>query len=119
MPDSFAAVIGKQMIIKGRIHSTQDIILHGEVEGELDVQNCRLTIGPTGKALANAKAREVDVQGLLQGDVQSTDKISIRTGGQLVGDIRTAGIVIEDGGFFKGNVDIVNLRPHGKSGGDA
>ncbi len=110
VPDNFAAVIGKGMIIKGSIHSKQDVILHGEVEGVLDVENFRLTIGPTGRAMANAKAREVDIQGSIDGNVDSTDKISIRTGGRLVGDIRTAGIVIEDGAYFKGAVDIVNLR---------
>jgi len=110
MPDNYAAVIGKGMIIKGTIHSKQDVILHGEVEGVLDVENFRLTIGPTGRATANAKAREVDIQGSIDGDVDSTDKISIRTGGRLIGDIRTAGIVIEDGAYFKGAVDIVDRR---------
>jgi cytoskeletal protein CcmA (bactofilin family) len=107
MRDHIAAVIGKGMIIKGSIHSKQDIILNGFLEGVLDVENFRLTIGPTGRVVANTKAREVDVHGSIQGDVQSTDKISIRTGGSLVGDIKTAGVVIEEGAFFKGNVDIV------------
>jgi cytoskeletal protein CcmA (bactofilin family) len=113
------AVFGKGMIIKGSIESKQDVFLDGELEGVLDVENCRLTIGPHGRAIANTKAREVDIQGALKGNVESTDKISIRTGGRLVGDIRTAGIVIEDGAFFKGGVDIVNPRAMGKRAGEA
>lgn len=119
MQDNLAAVIGRGVMIKGRIHSRQDVILHGYVEGVLDVENYRLTIGPTGKVLANAKAREVDVQGSIKGDVDSRDKISIRSGGRLVGDIRTAGILIEDGAHFEGRVDIVNLRPQMKQAGEA
>jgi cytoskeletal protein CcmA (bactofilin family) len=117
MRDHIAAVIGKGMIIKGSIHSRQDIILNGSVEGDLDVENYKLTIGPEAKVSANAKAREVDIQGSIDGDVQSTDKISIRTGGRLVGNIRTAGIVIEEGAFFKGTVDIVNARADKAAGG--
>lgn len=102
-----AAVIGNGTIIRGSIHSKQDVFLDGEIEGVLDVGNCRLIIGPHGKAIANARAREVDIQGATMGNVDSTDKVAIRTCGRLVGDIRTAGIVIESGAYFKGKLDIV------------
>lgn len=102
-----AAVIGKGTIIKGSIESKQDIFLDGELEGALDVTNCRLIIGPHGKVIADARAREVDIQGAIMGNVNSTDKVAIRTCGRLVGDIRSAGIVIENGAYFKGKVDIV------------
>jgi len=94
------------MIIKGKIHSTQDMYLDGEIDGDLNVENCVLTIGPNGKIAANAKAREVDIQGSMTGNVESK-RIAIRESGRLVGDIRTAGIVIENGAYFKGSVDIV------------
>jgi cytoskeletal protein CcmA (bactofilin family) len=104
-----AAVIGKSMIIKGSIHSKQDIFLDGELEGDLDVENYRVTIGPHGKAVANTRAREVDIHGAVVGNIES-NRISIRTSGRLEGDIRTAGIVIENGAFFKGRVDIIDSR---------
>jgi cytoskeletal protein CcmA (bactofilin family) len=103
------AVIGRGTVIKGTVFSKQDIFLDGEIEGDLDVQNCRLTVGPHGKVVANARAGEVDVQGVIVGNVDAT-RISIRTSGRLEGDIRTAGIVIENGGWFKGRVDIVDPR---------
>jgi len=108
------AVIGKGMIVKGSIHSSQDMYLDGEIEGELDVENCTLTVGPNGKISANAKAREVDIQGTMTGNVESS-RISIRTTGRLVGDIKTAGIVIENGAYFKGRVDIVDSRQNADS----
>ena len=95
------------MIIKGSIHSEEDVFLNGEVEGDLDVENCRLTIGPEGKVVANARAREVDISGNMTGNVESTERTSIRASGQLVGDVRTGGIVIETGARFKGRVEIV------------
>lgn len=104
---SAATLIGKGMLIKGRIESQQDLYIDGEVQGSLDVPNSRLTVGPNGKVRAGAKARELDVQGAIEGNVESSEKVSVRTGGSLVGDVRTAGIVIEDGAFFKGTIDIV------------
>jgi cytoskeletal protein CcmA (bactofilin family) len=102
------AVIGKAMIIKGQIKSKEDLQVDGEVDGTLDLPNCRLTVGPNGKVGAGATAREVDVMGSIDGDVDASKKVTIRKGGRLVGDLRTAGIVIEDGAYFKGKIEIIN-----------
>jgi cytoskeletal protein CcmA (bactofilin family) len=104
------ALIGRDMLIRGSVQSDQDIYIDGSVEGSLEVPNCRLTIGPHGKADSGARAREVDLQGVIDGDVESTETISIRSGARLVGNVRTAGIIIEDGAYFKGSIDIVNRR---------
>lgn len=100
-------VIGKGMIIKGRMHSKEDVFLNGEMEGDLNIENCRLTIGPDGKVAANARAREVDISGTLTGNVESTEKTCIRASGRLTGDVKTRGIVIEEGALFKGKVEIM------------
>jgi cytoskeletal protein CcmA (bactofilin family) len=105
------AVIGPNMLIIGKVQSSEDLYIDGEVRGTLEVDHCRLTIGPNGKANAGAKAREVDILGRIEGDVVTEEKISIRKGGQLVGDITAAGIVIEDGAYFKGSIDIVRRAP--------
>jgi cytoskeletal protein CcmA (bactofilin family) len=105
------AVIGSNMLIIGNVRSSEDLYVDGEVRGSLNVENCRLTIGPNGRASAGAKAREVDIIGRIDGDVETQEKISIRKGGQLVGDIKAAGIVIEDGAYFKGSIDIVRHEP--------
>jgi cytoskeletal protein CcmA (bactofilin family) len=105
-------VIGQGMIIKGSLHSESDVFLDGAIEGDLDVENCRLMIGPHGKVVANVRAREVDIHGIMTGNVESTEKTSIRASGQLTGDVRTGGIVIESGAMFKGKIEIAtSLQP--------
>ena len=102
-----SAVLGKSVILKGQIISREDLTIDGEVEGTVELKEHRLTIGPNGKVKANVKARELVVIGTIQGDVEITDKIDIRREAKLVGDIKTARVVIEDGAYFKGNIDIV------------
>jgi cytoskeletal protein CcmA (bactofilin family) len=104
------AVLGKSVIVKGQIFSREDLTIDGEVEGTVELQEHRLTIGPNGKVLASIKAREVVVLGTVHGNVETTDKIDIRKEAKLVGDIRTARIVIEDGAYFKGSIDIVRAE---------
>lgn len=112
------AVIGKAMLIRGQIKSREDLQVDGHVDGTVDLQDCRLTVGPKGKVGAGAKAREVEVFGTVNGDVDATKKITIRKGGRLVGDLRTPGIVIEDGAYFKGRIEIVNSDGQPENGVD-
>jgi cytoskeletal protein CcmA (bactofilin family) len=103
-------VLGKSVIVKGQIFSREDLTIDGEVEGTVELQEHRLTVGPNGKVLAGIKAREIIVLGTIHGNVETTDKIDIRKDAKLVGDIKTARVVIEDGAYFKGNIDIVRAE---------
>lgn len=106
-----SATIGKAVMIKGQIFSREDLIIDGEVDGTVEVAEHKLTVGPNGKVQAGVKAREVVVLGSIHGNVEATDKIDIRKDAKLVGDIKTARIVIEDGAYFKGSIDIVKGEP--------
>ena len=99
------------MHIKGDIRSQEELVVDGEVEGSLESYSL-LTVGPHGKVRANIKAREVIIYGSVHGNVDVVEKLAIREQGSLVGDIRTAGISIDDGAYFKGSIDIV--RPDAK-----
>src|SRR6202158_2658482 len=101
------AVIGKSVMIKGQIFSREDLTIDGEVDGSVELQEHRLTVGPHGKLQAGVKAREIIVLGAIHGNVEASDKIDIRKAAKLVGDIKTARSVIEDGAYFKGSINIV------------
>ncbi len=101
------ANIGKAVMIKGQIFSREDLTIDGEIDGSVELHEHRLTVGPNGKLQAGVKAREVVVLGTIHGNVEASDKIDIRKDAKLVGDIKTARIVIEDGAYFKGSIDIV------------
>ena len=104
-------MIGKSVMIKGQIFSREDLTIDGEIDGSVELQEHRLTVGPHGKLQAGVKAREIIVLGAIHGNVEASDKIDIRKDAKLVGDIKTARIVIEDGAYFKGSIDIVKSPP--------
>jgi len=104
------ALIGKSVVIKGQVFSREDLTIDGEVEGSVELPEHRLTVGANGKVLAGVNARELVVLGTIHGNVQTSDKLEIRKEAKLVGDIKTARIVIEDGAYFKGNIDIVRTE---------
>ena len=101
--------IAKTMRLSGELYSESELYLDGEFEGALNVRH-RLTIGPNGKVKANVKAVELTVRGKIEGDVETVERVVIMNGGSIVGDIKTAGIVIDDGAFFKGGIDITRTE---------
>ena len=104
---SRAAILGRSVTVKGSIVSQEDLTIDGDVQGSIDIKEHSLTIGPNAKVQVDSvRAREVIVMGSLKGSVDAIDKVLIRKEGQLVGDVQTAGIVIEDGAYFKGGIDI-------------
>ncbi len=106
-----AATIGKAVKIVGQIFSKEDLYVDGDLEGTVEALEHKLTIGPNGTVHAGVKAREVVALGTIQGNVEATEKIEIRKDAKLVGDTRTARIIIEDGAYFKGSIDIVKPEP--------
>lgn len=103
---SSRAVLGKDVKVTGEIRSHEPLTIEGDVEGTIDVAGHLLTVAPHGKVRATVKAKEIDVLGSLQGNVEDADKIYIRDGARFLGDIHAQGIVIEDGGFIRGKVDL-------------
>ena len=111
VPRGGSASIGKAVRVVGQIYSKEDLFVDGDLEGTVEALEHKLTIGPNGKVHATVKAREVVALGTIQGNVEAAEKIEIRKDAKLIGDIKTARIIIEDGAYFKGSIDIVKAEP--------
>lgn len=102
-----AAVIGKAVTIKGDIYSEEDLVIDGDVDGAIEVKDHLLTIGVNGKAKSGMiRARDVIVMGTIEGNVECSQKLTVRKEGRLTGDVRSAGIIIDDEAYFKGSIVI-------------
>jgi cytoskeletal protein CcmA (bactofilin family) len=100
------AHIGKSVLVKGELSGSEDLYLDGEVEGSIELRDHSLVIGPHGRVRAHINARDVTVHGKVDGNVKGTERVELKKSAVLVGDINTQRIIIEDGAFFKGAIDI-------------
>lgn len=100
------AHIGKTVLVKGELSGTEDLYLDGEVEGSIELRDHSLVVGPHGRVRAHIHARDVVVHGKVDGNVKGTERVELKKSAVLVGDIFTQRIIIEDGAFFKGAIDI-------------
>ena len=92
--------------MKGEISGNEDLDIDGIVEGLVDIDERKLTVGATAKLTADIIAGEVIVYGSVQGNVRGKGKIEIKKNGSVNGDLTTAQIIIEDGAYFKGSIEI-------------
>jgi len=101
-----AARLGASLHVKGEITGNEDLHIDGTVEGLVHLEDRRLTISSSAKVTADIIAREVAVFGNVKGNLRARDRIEIKKDGSVVGDLTTARIMIEDGAYFKGSIEI-------------
>jgi cytoskeletal protein CcmA (bactofilin family) len=92
--------------LKGDISGNEDLHIDGTVEGLVQLDERKLTIGTTANVTAEIFAGEVVVYGKLKGNVRARGRIEVKKDGSVDGDLTTAQILIEDGAYFKGSLEI-------------
>ena len=80
--------LGSSLHVKGDITGTEDLLIDGSVDGLIQLDERKLTVGTTAKLTADINARDVVVYG------------------SVIGNLTTAQIMIEDGADFKGSIEI-------------
>lgn len=98
--------IGKSVVIKGELNGSEDLTIEGHVEGKIELKDHVLTIGPNGKIKAAVFAKAVIVLGEVNGNVTASEKVDIRDGGSVDGDIVSPRVAIAEGAHFRGSVDM-------------
>lgn len=106
MPGEAAATIGKSVQIRGEVKGNEDMVVEGLIEGTVTLTEHRLTIGANAHVTANVTARDVVVQGNLQGDIHAAGRVELRSGSVVNGDIRAARLSVEDNAIFSGKVEL-------------
>ena len=104
--DGATARLGSSAHVKGEISGNEDLYIDGTVGGLVQLDERKVTIGATAKLTADVIAGEVIVYGSVKGNVRGKGKIEIKKDGSVNGDLTTAQIIIEDGAYFKGSIEI-------------
>jgi len=102
------ANIGRSLVIKGEITGAEALFIDGRIEGTVNFPDNRVTVGRNGNVAANITAKEVVIMGKVQGNVEASDRLDIRSEGVLSGDVITHRISVEEGAILKGGVEVRN-----------
>jgi cytoskeletal protein CcmA (bactofilin family) len=98
--------VGAGLRIRGEISGDEDLLVEGVVEGPIHLATHKLTVGLNASVNSEVEAREIVVHGNVKGNLKASDRIEIMKDGSVIGDLKTARILIEDGARFKGSIEI-------------
>ncbi len=99
-------MIGSTVKILGEIISDENLFIEGEVEGTVTLKDHELTVGPSGRIHANISAKAIKIDGYVDGDIYGKEKVVISKSGNVRGNIVSPRVILEDGGQFKGSIDM-------------
>jgi len=98
--------IGASVKLNGELNGDEDLLIQGQVEGNIYLKEHNLTIGEQGTIKANAFARTITVRGTLTGDLNGVEKVTITSTGKVRGNIVSPKVILEEGATFKGSIDM-------------
>jgi cytoskeletal protein CcmA (bactofilin family) len=98
--------LGAGLLIKGEVSGSDDLLIEGTIEGSIQMEGHKVTVGASAKIVADILAGEIVVYGEVQGNLHARDRIEIKQDGAVLGELTTSRIMIEDGAYFKGSIEI-------------
>jgi len=91
--------------IEGVINAKSDLRIDGHVEGTINTSG-RLIIGTTGKVQGDALCQNAVIEGTFRGNLTVSEILDVREAANVVGEIKTGKLLVQNGAVFSGNCDM-------------
>ena len=103
--ERITSVVADGVSLRGKLTGAGGVRIEGAYDGEIELDGL-LVIGPTGRVTCpQVKVRHVIVAGALRGDILA-EKVEIRAGGRVWGDVTTVAMSTEEGAFLRGQIQM-------------
>lgn len=110
-PSAGTSRIGQSISFKGEIHSDEDFLVDGLVDGSISVPKHAVVIGSESKVHATIEAHSVLIRGHVEGKINASEKVEISNTGRFKGDLITRRLEIHDGAVFVGSSAVHQAKP--------
>jgi len=116
LTDQVDTIIGKETQFKGTISTKGTVRIDGHFEGDVSA-GCDVIIGETGKVNAQIKARNALLAGLVNGNLDVSDKLELLPTAKLSGDIKAGVLIVGEGAVYRGACEMKHQGDtHSKEG---
>jgi len=103
------STISAGLKIRGEITGTSDLIIDGDTQGKIRLTNGCVTVGPNGRVTADIDARDIVINGTVQGNLKASGSVRLGPSSHVEGSVLTPRIGIDDGARLRGNVEMTRL----------
>ena len=92
-------ILEKDSSFKGEFKSECDFRVDGNFEGSIET-NGKVVIGKNGLVEGTVVCSSADIEGAINGTIHVKDLLSIRSTGEVKGDVVMSKLVVESGAIF-------------------
>lgn len=110
----FGTIIGADANFKGELSFDSAAKLLGKFEGAVNSKG-RFHVSDGAQCRATVKAKEISVEGNVEGNVEALDRVEIKPKGAILGDVTAARMVMADGASIDGHCRI-GVNGHNRTG---
>ncbi len=96
-PPSTQTGLGRSVTFHGELSASEDLVIEGQFDGTINLEDHCLTVGQNGRVNAQIHARHVIVMGVVKGNITASDKVEIRKSAHVEGER----LVIDDETSFR------------------
>ncbi len=100
------ALIGPTIFIKGEVRGEEDLLIEGRIEGKIEFKQHNITIGKSGRVMADIIGKLITIEGEVQGNLYGEEQMVLRQSSNVRGNITAPRVTLEDGCHFKGSIDM-------------
>jgi cytoskeletal protein CcmA (bactofilin family) len=104
---SGASRITPGLRLKGEVSGREDLWIGGSVDGSLHFDTGRVVVGASGTSHGEIEAREIVIEGNVEGDLRATERLEIAQTGRVRGDASAPRIAMHEGAVINGSVEVV------------
>ncbi len=97
------SALGVGTVIQGRLSFDSVVSIDGKLSGEI-FSSKALLVGKSGSIDAQVEVASLIIRGVVRGNIKATERIELKDGGQLIGDVTTPILSMEEGCVFNGSV---------------
>lgn len=99
------STISTGLRIQGELTGSGDLYVDGEAQGSIRLAQSKVTVGSHGRVQADIEAREIVIEGTVQGNLKAGDSIRLGAASHVTGSLMTPRVAIEDGARLRGKVE--------------
>ena len=100
------SLFGAGITVHGEISGTSDLYIEGNAQGKIRLPGSKITVGPRGKVQSDIEAREIIIEGTVQGNLKADESVLLGASSRVQGGVLSPRITIADGASFRGKVEM-------------
>jgi cytoskeletal protein CcmA (bactofilin family) len=109
-PSFKGTFISHNITVEGTLTGSEPVLIEGSVKGSIDLGG-ELRVGTKARITAKVHAKNVTVEGRVDGDISADERVELVATAAVDGNIRAPKIVVAEGAKFRGSVDMGSTKP--------